>query len=113
MLFRSHGRCKISDVQIPDGIEQFIDLVNKAYEPIEDHRVGKVMDDFLKSKSNNSKNSERIVDIICGSCFNYARASSGRLYSWGLGESGELGRIVGDVKNKEQEYNKDIKSQLK
>ena len=71
-------------------------------------KTPKVMDDFLKSKSNNSKNSERIVDIICGSCFNYARASSGRLYSWGLGESGELGRIVGDVKNKEQEYNKDI-----
>ena len=65
------------------------------------------MDDFLKS-SHKVKSSEKIVDIVCGSCFNYARSSSGRLYSWGIGESGELGRIVGDVKNKEQEYNKDI-----
>ena len=38
---------KVKDVQIPGGVEKFMDLVNKAYESIEDYRVGKVMDDFL------------------------------------------------------------------
>ena len=35
-----------------------------------------------------------VVDIVCGSCFNYARLRNGALYSWGIGENGELGRKV-------------------
>jgi regulator of chromosome condensation len=35
-----------------------------------------------------------VVDIVCGSAFNYARLSQGQLYSWGIGENGELGRPV-------------------
>jgi regulator of chromosome condensation len=39
-----------------------------------------------------------IVDIACGSSFNLARADDGQLYSWGIGECGELGREVVEVK---------------
>ena len=97
------------------GWGAFRDKDGKKFWPMESatksfkytQKTPKVMDDFLKA-SHKAKSSEKIVDIVCGSCFNYARSSSGRLYSWGIGESGELGRIVGEVKNKEQEYNKDI-----
>ncbi|KDO24365.1 hypothetical protein SPRG_10442 [Saprolegnia parasitica CBS 223.65] len=37
-----------------------------------------------------------IVDIDCGSSFNLARAADGHVYSWGLGEMGQLGRPVSD-----------------
>ncbi|OQR93933.1 regulator of chromosome condensation (RCC1), partial [Thraustotheca clavata] len=35
-----------------------------------------------------------IVDIKCGSSFNLARAADGHVFSWGLGEMGQLGRPV-------------------
>ena len=98
------------------GWGAFRDKDGKKFWPMENasksfkytQKTPRLMDDFLKNNRNKFKNSERIVDIVCGSCFNYARASSGRLYSWGIGESGELGRPVGELKNSEHEYNKDI-----
>ena len=39
-----------------------------------------------------------IVEIGCGSSFNIAKNASGTLYSWGLGECGELGRKVPPLK---------------
>ena len=41
-----------------------------------------------------------IVEIACGSSFCLALCSTGRVYSWGLGECGELGRRVGPLKVK-------------
>jgi len=35
-----------------------------------------------------------IVDIACGSAVSLARGSDGTLYSWGVGECGELGREI-------------------
>ncbi|KAI9920994.1 hypothetical protein PsorP6_000900 [Peronosclerospora sorghi] len=37
---------------------------------------------------------EHVADVRCGSAFNLARTKDGRVYSWGLGEMGELGRNV-------------------
>jgi len=39
-----------------------------------------------------------IVEVDCGSSVNAALCDDGKVYSWGIGESGELGRIVSDVK---------------
>lgn len=39
-----------------------------------------------------------IVDITCGSSFNLARTDNGQVFSWGIGECGELGREVAEVK---------------
>lgn len=41
-----------------------------------------------------------IVEIACGSSFCLALCSTGHVYSWGLGECGELGRRVGPLKVK-------------
>ena len=38
---------KPKTLQREDGVEVFIDLVRSKYEPLEYHRVGKVMDDFM------------------------------------------------------------------
>lgn len=51
----------------------------------------------------------KVVDICCGSAHNLASCSDGAVYSWGLGECGELGRKVGPMKfpqvgDEEQEY---------
>lgn len=43
---------------------------------------------------------QNIVEIACGSSFCLARSSDGRVYSWGLGECGELGRKVCPLKVK-------------
>ncbi|OQR92398.1 regulator of chromosome condensation (RCC1)-like protein [Achlya hypogyna] len=37
-----------------------------------------------------------VADIACGSSFNVARTADGHVYSWGLGEMGQLGRPVSD-----------------
>lgn len=47
--------------------------------------------------------SSHVIDIACGSAFNLARCSDGTVYSWGLGECGELGREVCLMK-KDGEY---------
>ncbi|KAJ0407019.1 hypothetical protein ATCC90586_004813 [Pythium insidiosum] len=51
-----------------------------------------------------------IVELRCGSSFNVARASNGHVYSWGLGEMGQLARDVpGDLKKKDSdEYDVDM-----
>eukprot|EP01036_Dinobryon_divergens_P029735 gene29735-38876_t len=41
-----------------------------------------------------------VVDIACGAVFNLARTADGAVYSWGLGECGELGRTVADIPKK-------------
>ena len=38
------------------------------------------------------EDSERAVEIACGASFNVARMRDGSVMSWGLGESGQLGR---------------------
>lgn len=48
---------------------------------------------------------KNIVEVACGASFCLARSSSGFVYSWGLGESGELGRKVDNLKDGE-EYDK-------
>ena len=37
------------------------------------------------------ENKEKVVDIVCGSSHTICLASSGRVYTWGLGASGQLG----------------------
>jgi regulator of chromosome condensation len=44
------------------------------------------------------------IDVACGSVFNIARCDDGSIYSWGLGECGELARQVPPMKQGE-EYN--------
>ncbi len=39
-----------------------------------------------------------IVDVACGASFNLAKSSDGKVYSWGIGESGELGRFAPPLK---------------
>jgi len=51
--------------------------------------------------------SAHVVEVACGSAVNLARCSDGSLYSWGMGECGELGRIVPPLKNGE-EYDKQV-----
>ena len=51
----------------------------------------------------------KVVEVACGSAHNLALCSDGVVYSWGLGESGELGRVVGEMKlpavgDEEQQY---------
>ena len=45
-----------------------------------------------------------IVDVACGASFCVARSATGSAYSWGLGESGELGRPVKPLKDSSGEY---------
>lgn len=48
---------------------------------------------------------ENISDVRCGSCFNLARTSDGSVFSWGLGEQGQLGRKADlNMKNDQDEY---------
>jgi regulator of chromosome condensation len=42
------------------------------------------------------------IDIACGSVCNLARCDDGKLYSWGLGECGELARKVPPLKKGEE-----------
>lgn len=42
---------------------------------------------------------EHAVDISCGSTFCLVRCSDGAVYSWGLGEQGELGRGTDRARN--------------
>lgn len=45
------------------------------------------------------------VDVRCGSSFNVVRTSQGHVYSWGLGEMGQLGRKVeSEMKDAQGEY---------
>ena len=51
----------------------------------------------------------KVLELACGSAHNLALCANGSVYSWGLGESGELGRPVGELKfppddEGEQEY---------
>ncbi|RYG69547.1 hypothetical protein EON64_02400, partial [archaeon] len=41
---------------------------------------------------------QHIVEVACGAAFNLARDAEGRVYSWGLGECGELGRVVAPLR---------------
>ena len=45
-----------------------------------------------------------ITAIACGASYNLAKSSDGYLYSWGIGECGELGRYAPPLKNDEEEY---------
>jgi regulator of chromosome condensation len=45
-----------------------------------------------------------VVEVACGSAFNLARCDDGRVYSWGLGENGELGREVPPLKTSGKNY---------
>lgn len=50
-----------------------------------------------------------IVDVRCGSSFNLARTNDGRVFSWGLGEMGQLGRKVDqEMKDAGGEYKVDV-----
>mmetsp|Transcript_13263 Transcript_13263/g.18178 ORF Transcript_13263/g.18178 Transcript_13263/m.18178 type:complete len:552 (+) Transcript_13263:2-1657(+) len=59
-----------------------------------------------------------IVAVASGAVFNLARSADGRIYSWGLGECGELGREVPEMKKTvtidgEQQKDYDLPSILK
>ncbi|KAL4161415.1 hypothetical protein PRNP1_001969 [Phytophthora ramorum] len=48
---------------------------------------------------------DNVVDVRCGSAFNLARTNDGRVYSWGLGEMGQLGRKVdAEMKDSKGDY---------
>lgn len=46
-----------------------------------------------------------VCEIRCGASFNVALRQDGRVFSWGLGETGELGRPVCELKNQDDSYN--------
>ncbi|KAH9102131.1 hypothetical protein AeMF1_021267 [Aphanomyces euteiches] len=47
-----------------------------------------------------------VIDIKSGSCFNLARCADGHVYSWGLGEMGNLGRpVASEIRDAAGEYN--------
>lgn len=49
------------------------------------------------------------VDVRCGSSFNVVRTSQGHVYSWGLGEMGQLARAVdSEMKDAQGEYRVDM-----
>jgi regulator of chromosome condensation len=51
------------------------------------------------------KSLTNVVDLSCGSTFNIARTNDGKVYSWGLGEMGQLGRkVIKDLKNTDGNY---------
>ncbi|GMF13870.1 unnamed protein product [Phytophthora lilii] len=51
------------------------------------------------------KGLDNVADIRCGSAFNLARTNDGRVYSWGLGEMGQLGRKVdAEMKDSNGDY---------
>ena len=52
-----------------------------------------------------------MVEVTCGSTFNVARAADGAVYSWGIGECGELGRETRPLKGVDGDY--DISAILK
>ncbi|ETI36877.1 hypothetical protein F441_16983 [Phytophthora nicotianae CJ01A1] len=55
------------------------------------------------------KSLDNIADVRCGSSFNLVRTNDGRVYSWGLGEMGQLGRIVDDkMKDSKGDYKVDM-----
>ncbi|KAG3119350.1 hypothetical protein PI124_g2498 [Phytophthora idaei] len=52
---------------------------------------------------------DNIADVRCGSSFNLARTNDGRVYSWGLGEMGQLGRKVdAEMKDPKGDYRVDM-----
>lgn len=49
------------------------------------------------------------VDVRCGSSFNAVRTTEGHVYTWGLGEMGQLGRAVErEMKDADGEYRVDM-----
>ncbi|KAF4320371.1 hypothetical protein G195_006382, partial [Phytophthora kernoviae 00238/432] len=55
------------------------------------------------------KGLDNVADVSCGSSFNLVRTNDGRVYSWGLGEMGQLGRKVdAEMKDSEGEYKVDM-----
>ena len=44
-----------------------------------------------------------VVEIACGNAYNLCSTADGSVYSWGIGESGQLGRKVAEMKNGEGE----------
>ena len=59
-----------------DGVEQIKQLIIDAYEPIEDYRVGKIMDEFLDDFWR--KKDQEIVDDLPGNA-NYQRLKRSRV----------------------------------
>ncbi|CEG47261.1 FOG: RCC1 domain [Plasmopara halstedii] len=52
---------------------------------------------------------DNIADVRCGSSFNLVRTNDGRVYSWGLGEMGQLGREVdAEMKDAKGDYKVDM-----
>ncbi|TMW65848.1 hypothetical protein Poli38472_003613 [Pythium oligandrum] len=66
----------------------------------------------FKNKQNHPflvKGLSNVVDIRCGASFNIVRTGNGQVYSWGLGEMGQLGRKVNaQMKNDKDEYEVDM-----
>ncbi|CAI5731448.1 unnamed protein product [Hyaloperonospora brassicae] len=55
------------------------------------------------------KSLDNVVDVRCGSSFNLVRTNNGLVFSWGLGEIGELGREVdAEMKDSKGEYRVDM-----
>lgn len=55
------------------------------------------------------KGLSNVVDLRCGSSFNLARTNDGLVFSWGLGEMGQLGRAVdAAMKDAKDEYRVDM-----
>ena len=58
--FEKLENVKVEDVKCTDGVEKFKEYIINAYEPIEDYRVGKIMDEFLDDFQR--KKDQEIVD---------------------------------------------------
>lgn len=55
------------------------------------------------------KGVSNVVDLKCGSSFNLVRTTNGHVYSWGLGEIGQLGRNVTlKIQDDNNEYKVDV-----
>ncbi|KAL3666092.1 hypothetical protein V7S43_008883 [Phytophthora oleae] len=52
---------------------------------------------------------DNVADVRCGASFNVVRTNDGRVFSWGLGEMGQLGRKVdAEMKDSKGDYKVDM-----
>ena len=59
--FEKMEHIRTKDFRRPDSVEYFKECITNAYEPVEDYRVGKIMDHFLEDFSR--KKGQEIVDF--------------------------------------------------
>ena len=62
IAFDKLARVQPEDLKVEDGVTKFKAIIRSKFEPVETHRVGKIMDAFLYSFSR--KHDEEIADYL-------------------------------------------------